>query len=162
MKKIALLIIIGVFVSFMLSCGGETKIKQEETHTEEAAITETEDIAITSEFDLEASISAGESIYTGKGLCQTCHQVNGQGVDGTFPPLASADFVLSDKNAVIKTSIYGTKEPVTVNDVEYPGGMMTPATGLIDEEIRDVVNYVLNSWGNEGGSVLTADVTAQR
>jgi nitrite reductase (NO-forming) len=113
------------------------------------------------DFDLEASMAAGKAIYEGKGTCMACHQLNGQGIPPTFPPLANADYLLEDKHRAIKQTMCGSKEPITVNGVTYPGGIMTVAD-LTDEEVRDVVNYILNSWGNDGGVVTSEDVKAQR
>ena len=35
-------------------------------------------------------------------------------------------------------------------------------TEMTDEEVRDVVNYILNSWGNDGGDVTLEDVEDER
>ena len=45
--------------------------------------------------------------------------------------------------------------------VEYPGGIMTNVE-LTDQEVMDVVNYILNSWGNAAGTVTLEDVAAAR
>jgi mono/diheme cytochrome c family protein len=37
---------------------------------------------------------------------------------------------------------------------------MMASQGLSNEDVKEVVNYVLNSWGNEGGEVTIADVEA--
>ncbi len=158
MKNLSILSIFLSLAVFIVSCGGETKTS--ENLTEETTSVPEENVA--ADFDLQVSIKAGEALYSGKGLCATCHQANGLGIEKTFPPLSGADFLLADKTRAIKTTMYGSKQSITVNGVAYPGGMMTPATSLSDEEIRDLVNYVLNSWGNNGGSVTTAEVTAQR
>jgi mono/diheme cytochrome c family protein len=157
MKKLSIFFVAGLFITFLAACGGEAKQTQDQT-----AVAENTTAESTPSFDLQASIKAGEAIYNGKGLCHTCHQANGLGIEKTFPPLAGSDFLLADKDRAIKTTIFGNKTGINVNGVDYPGGMMTPATALTDEEIRDVVNYSLNSWGNNGGSVTTAEVTAQR
>lgn len=111
--------------------------------------------------DLAASTKAGKAIYEGKGTCSVCHQLNGAGLPPTFPPLAGADYLLADKQRAVKQTMYGSKEPIKVNGVTYPGGIMTNVE-LTNEEVRDVVNYILNSWGNDGGTVTTKDVVAAR
>ena len=113
------------------------------------------------DFDAEASMAAGKAIYEGKGTCVVCHQATGLGLPPAFPPLAKADYLLADKERAIRQTMYGSKEPITVNGNTYPGGIMT-VVELTDEEVRDVVNYILNSWGNEAGYVSTEDVKAQR
>jgi len=107
------------------------------------------------------SIAAGKAIYEGKGTCSVCHQVTGLGLPPTFPPLAKADYLLADRKRAIKQTMYGAKEPIVVNGNTYPGGMMV-IPPLTDEEVRDVVNYILNSWGNKGGAVTIEEVKAAR
>ncbi|MCF8364370.1 MAG: cytochrome c [Bacteroidales bacterium] len=111
--------------------------------------------------DLNSSYSKGKAIFEGKGTCSVCHQLNGAGLPPAFPPLAKADYLLADKNRAIRQTMYGSKEPITVNGQTYPGGVMT-ITNLSDEEVKDVVNYILNSWGNDGGTVTLEEVKAQR
>lgn len=113
------------------------------------------------DLDLDASIAAGKIIYEGKGTCAVCHQLTGVGLPPAFPPLAGADYLLADKDRAIKQTMYGAKEPIVVNGVTYPGGMMS-VVEMTDEEVRDVVNYILNSWGNKGGEVTLEEVKAQR
>ena len=107
------------------------------------------------------SLEAGKAIYNGKGNCFACHQPTGVGVPGVFPPLAKSDFLLADKKRAIVQTIYGSKKPIKVNGLDYPGSIMTNVV-MTDQEVVDVVNYVLNSWGNKGGVVTLAEVKAVR
>ena len=118
-------------------------------------------ITLQEQIDLNDPMIKGKAIYEGAGLCSVCHQVNGEGLPPAFPPLANADYLLADKNRAIHQTMYGSKEPIVVNGVTYPGGVMTPAN-LTDEEVMLVVNYILNSWGNDGGTVTIEEVAAQR
>lgn len=154
MKKLTILLTV-LSVIFLASCGGggETK-KADDT---KAAKEEVMDENVAPELDL----SAGEAIYGGKGLCATCHQKNGEGLAPAFPPLAGSDYLLADIDRAIHQAMYGSKEPITVNGVEYPGGIMT-VVEMTDQEVMDVVNYILNSWGNNGGTVTLDEVAAQR
>jgi nitrite reductase (NO-forming) len=111
--------------------------------------------------DLNSPMMKGKAIYEGKGLCHVCHQISGEGLPPAFPPLANADYLLEDKYRAIRQAMYGSKEPITVNGVTYPGGVMT-VVELTDEEVMNVVNYILNSWGNDGGTVTLEEVKAQR
>jgi mono/diheme cytochrome c family protein len=107
------------------------------------------------------SLAAGKAIYEGKGTCSVCHQITGTGLPPTFPPLAKADYLLADAKRAIRQTMFGSKSPITVNGSTYPGGLMT-VIPLSDQEVVDVVNYILNSWGNEGGTVTLDDVKAER
>ncbi len=113
------------------------------------------------ELDLDASIEAGKLVYEGKGTCAICHLATGMGLPPAFPPLAEADYLLADVQRAVKQTMYGSKTPITVNGTTYPGSVMT-LTEMTDEEVRDVVNYILNSWGNDGGDVTLEDVEDER
>lgn len=98
--------------------------------------------------------AAGEKIYTS--LCISCHQKNGEGVVGAFPPLANSDYLLSDINRSIDIVKNGMQGEIVVNGQTYNGIMANQ--GLTDEEVRDVTNYILNAWGNKGGEVSLDEV----
>ena len=99
---------------------------------------------------------AGEAAYLAN--CAACHQPTGAGLPGAFPPLAKSDF-LSDKTAVINAVIKGLSGKLTVNGVAYNNAM--PAMSyLSDSDIANILSYIYQSWGNNGGSV-TADQVAK-
>jgi len=94
---------------------------------------------------LEKSISDGKEVY--QIFCTQCHLDNGKGVSGTFPPLAKSDYLQNNIEASIRGIKYGQRGKITVNGIEYDGIMSMQ--GLDDEEVADVMNYILNSWGNK-------------
>jgi mono/diheme cytochrome c family protein len=53
----------------------------------------------------------------------------------------------------IRSVKYGQKGKIKVNGIEYNGTM--PLPGLKDEEIVDVMNYIMNSWGNKSDKSVT-------
>lgn len=99
---------------------------------------------------LEQSIADGKEIYTD--FCLQCHMAKGEGVKGAFPPLAKSDY-LNDIDKSIHAIKYGLKGPIKVNGVSYNGNMINQ--GLGEEEISDVMNYILNSWGNSSAVIIT-------
>jgi mono/diheme cytochrome c family protein len=92
---------------------------------------------------LEESYERGKLLYDD--FCVRCHLPNGLGEYGLVPPLASADF-LEDIKATVHSIKYGIHGPIIVNGVEY-NGSMSPM-GLDDDEVADVTNFIVNSWGN--------------
>ncbi len=93
--------------------------------------------------------------------CVACHQLNGEGTRGVFPPLAGSDFLLADKERSIGIVLQGLSGQIVVNGAEYNGVM--PAPGVPDDEkVADVLTFVRNSWGNRGGPVTVAEVQAVR
>jgi nitrite reductase (NO-forming)/hydroxylamine reductase len=108
---------------------------------------------------LEARMQKGEALYVAH--CAGCHQANGQGLAGAFPPLAGSDYLLADRARAIMTVIAGLSGPITVNGKEYAAAM--PAMGhLADPDIADIVTYTLNAWGNDGGPVTAEEVADRR
>lgn len=105
---------------------------------------------------LEQSIADGEEIYND--FCIQCHLNTGEGVSGVFPPLAKSDFLVNNIEISIKGLKYGMSGPIVVNGEEYDGVMGDQ--GLGDDEIADVLNYILNSWGNQYNEIITLEQVA--
>jgi nitrite reductase (NO-forming)/hydroxylamine reductase len=105
-------------------------------------------------------MAAGQKVYEAQ--CQACHQPNGQGMTGAFPPLATSDYLLADKKRAIAIVLHGKQGPITVNKQQYDAVMPPMGAAMSDEDIANVVTYVLNSWGNKGGVATVAEVKALR
>jgi len=99
------------------------------------------------------SIEAGAEIY--QDFCVQCHLPSGVGVSGVFPPLKDSDFLRNNIDISIAGLKYGLKGKIVVNDEEYNGIMASQ--GLDNEEIADVMNYILNSWGNSYTGQITTE-----
>ena len=104
-------------------------------------------------------IAAGKQLFTG--TCSVCHQTTGEGLPGVFPPLAKSDYLLKDINHTISIPLHGLTGKVTVNGQEYDS-VMPPMSQLNDDEVANILTYVLNSWGNPGGQVSKKDVSEVR
>lgn len=118
---------------------------------------------------LDTQIASGKEIYMkaapGGGLCFTCHQPTGEGLAGQFPPLAGSDWVLGDKERLIKISIYGLMGEIEVNGIKYNNVMAPPGIppgSLTDQQIADVLTYIRNDWGNSASAVTSLEVSAVR
>jgi nitrite reductase (NO-forming) / hydroxylamine reductase len=104
-------------------------------------------------------VKAGEKAY--QAACMACHQPDGKGMPGAFPPLADSDYLAADTERAIRVVLHGLTGPVTVNGVEY-NSVMPPMTQLSDTDVADALTYAMNSWGNRLGSVSAAQVAAIR
>lgn len=104
-------------------------------------------------------IVAGEEAYNTH--CAVCHQVDGTGLPGAFPPLAGADYLLEDPERAIDIVLHGMSGPVRVSGELY-NAVMPPMAYLSDEDVAAAVTYALNAWGNEGGEVTPDQVAARR
>ena len=118
---------------------------------------------------LQDQIDAGKEVYmkaaAGGGMCFSCHQPNGQGLAGQFPPLAGSDWVLGDKNRLIKISMYGLMGEIEVNGIKYNNVMAPPGIppgSLTDEQIANVLTYIRNDWGNSASAVSVDEVATVR
>ena len=100
-------------------------------------------------------LAAGKQVYAQ--TCAACHQATGSGVPGAFPPLAKSDFLNSNHFRAIDIVLHGHTGPITVNGGHF-GSVAMPPQSLSDQQIADVLTYVLNSWGNGGGVVTEAQV----
>lgn len=109
-------------------------------------------------FDLKASIERGKDLYTT--YCMACHMDEGQGLEGVYPPLAKADYLMADTKRSIQQVLYGANVEMKVNGKTYNTEMLP--IDLKDEEASDVLNYVRNSFGNKGKPVKPEDVKAVR
>jgi nitrite reductase (NO-forming) len=107
----------------------------------------------------EQQIKAGEVLY--KGTCSVCHQDTGQGLPNVFPPLAKSDYLLKDPKRAIGVVVNGLSGPVTVSGAQF-NSVMPPMSQLNDDEVANILTYVLNSWGNDGGVVSTEQVKQVR
>lgn len=103
-------------------------------------------------------IEMGAAVF--KRNCVACHQAEGQGVKGAFPPLAGSDFLNQNPEKAISAVTNGLTGEITVNGAKYNNVM--PKLGLSDEDIANVMTYVFNNWKNKGNEVTPAQVAELR
>lgn len=94
---------------------------------------------------LEDQVRLGKNVYQQN--CAACHQANGKGIPGAFPPLAGADYFNADWKRAIDVVKNGKSGAITVNGTPYNGVM--PSLGMSEEDIANVLTYVSHSWGNK-------------
>ncbi len=104
---------------------------------------------------VEDQVKAGGALFNG--TCSVCHQSNGEGLPNVFPPLAKSDLIAADPKRPIAILLNGLSGSVTVNGTAY-NSVMPPMSQLNDDEVANIITYVLNSWGNPGGRITAADV----
>ena len=127
-----------LIVGYLLIVGGTTALLYQEKTKEE-------------------SIVAGEEIY--QDFCLQCHLTTGAGVSGVFPPLKDSDYLMNNIDKSIAGIKFGLKGEIVVNDEIYDGVMVKQ--GLDDEEIADVMNYILNQWGNSYDAQITTQQVSE-
>lgn len=131
----------------LISCNSSEKKKDSANNTYTSSSNQTE---------LQQSMERGGLVYTD--FCMVCHLANGKGVPNAFPPLAGSDWLIEKRTESIHSVKYGQQGEIKVNGVTY-NGVMAPM-GLSDEEVADVMNYIMNSWGNTQEKMVTPEEVA--
>lgn len=101
------------------------------------------------------NIADGEKMYMQ--TCAACHQANGKGLAGAFPPLAGSPIV-NDKDPDFMVRVILQGYDARTEYAQMPGF----ATQLTDEEISAIANHERTSWGNNAPAVSTEDVAKIR
>lgn len=100
----------------------------------------------------------GAEIYQTR--CLSCHQANGGGVPGVFPPLVDTDWVTGDEEVLIRIVLNGMTGEMEVNGMAYSGAMPPWGSFLNDAEVADLLTYIRTEWSNDA-SVVTAETVAE-
>ncbi len=96
----------------------------------------------------------GAKIY--RNQCAQCHQADGGGVAGVYPPLDGSKWVTGNEQRLARILINGLNGPVEVKGNTYNGNM--PAFGpnglnLRSRDIAAVLTYIRQEWSNAGADV---------
>ncbi len=103
----------------------------------------------------------GKEIY-GR-TCVPCHQPNGAGVAGQFPPLAGSEWVLAPKpDRLSRIVLNGLQGPITVSGTDWNNAMVPWRDVLNDAEVAAVLTYIRNEWGNKAAPVNADSVKQVR
>jgi mono/diheme cytochrome c family protein len=107
-----------------------------------------------------AQVDAGKKVYMG--LCIACHQVNGAGLPGAFPPLTNSPYVAGSPERFAAIILKGNTGPFTVDGKPFNVPMPPQESVLDDTKIADVMTFVRSTFGNSAGPVTPAVVAAAR
>ncbi|HER35745.1 MAG: cytochrome c oxidase subunit II [Halothiobacillaceae bacterium] len=95
---------------------------------------------------METAMAQGKKLYAS--ACASCHQANGQGIEGTFPALDGGKITTGPVKGHMDIVIHGSeKNPV----MQAYGGQLS------DREIAAVVTYERNAWSNDTGDLVTPE-----
>lgn len=96
----------------------------------------------------------GAKIYAT--YCANCHQQDGKGLASLYPPLAGSDYLMENLQRAACIIKNGQSNEIVVNGVTY--NQMMPANPITNLEVAEVLTFIANAWGNEGGLVGVKDV----
>src|ERR1700724_4467437 len=103
----------------------------------------------------------GKKVFSAN--CQTCHQANGEGVAGQYPPLAGSEFTTGGSQRPAMIVMKGLQGPVTVKGQKFGTAVMQPwDKTLTDQKIADVLTYERSEWGNNASPVTAEQIAALR
>jgi mono/diheme cytochrome c family protein len=103
--------------------------------------------------------AVGKALFSAN--CITCHQANGQGIPGQYPPLVGSEIVLGPAlNHTIAIVLKGLQGPVTVEGRPFNNSMQAWEDQYTDQQIASILTYERSDWGNNGAPV-TADMVKQ-
>lgn len=108
-----------------------------------------------------AGATSGEALYV---RCSACHQANGMGVPGAFPPLAVSEWVNGPASRPIAILLHGLQGEITVKGATYNSAMMPYGTSvpMSDDEVAAVLTYVRSTFGNSAPPVSASEVAKVR
>ncbi len=111
---------------------------------------------------LERKVDSGKKVFAVR--CASCHQANGQGIAGQYPPLAGSKWVTSDPGLITNIILKGLKGEIIVKGETYgtSAAVNMAAVPISDREIANVTTYVRQAWGNEAPEILESEVSAFR
>ena len=107
-------------------------------------------------------IAVGESLYVN---CAACHQANGLGTPGQFPPLAGSEWVTAPNPArMIRIILHGPTGPFKIKGEDWnPSAAMPPfGSAFSDQQVAGIISFVRQSWGNNAPAVKPEQVKAVR
>lgn len=108
---------------------------------------------------LNGQFAGGEKIY--HTYCVTCHQPNGEGAPGRFPPIAGTDWVTGDKERLIKIILNGLEGNIKVKGEVYDS-VMPQHSFLSDKEVAEVLTFIRTNFENNAGAIRTEEVREVR
>jgi mono/diheme cytochrome c family protein len=107
------------------------------------------------------SAERGQKIFLAN--CQTCHQANGLGVPGQYPPLAGSEFTTGGSRRAAMIVLKGLQGPVTVKGQKFGTAVMQPwDKTLTDKKIADVLTYERSAWRNNASPVTAEQIAGLR
>ena len=93
--------------------------------------------------------------------CAPCHQRDGKGAEGRFPPLTDAAWIAGNKEKLIQTVLFGMSGNVQVGGETF-NNIMPSFSYLDNKTIAGILSYVRQNFGNEAEEIVADDIAAVR
>lgn len=102
----------------------------------------------------------GDMVFAG--VCQACHQADGKGVEGKYPPLAGSEWLTQDAFTPARIVLFGLEGEIRVKGNGFNNKMPEFQDKLSNEEIAAALSFARSSFGNKGAAVVPAQVDSVR
>jgi mono/diheme cytochrome c family protein len=103
----------------------------------------------------------GRRVYVNN--CQVCHQADGEGLAGHYPPVAASEWVLAgNPDRLVRILLDGVSGPMSVRGRQYNNVMPAWHAVLNDQQIAAVLTYIRQEWGNTADAVSADEVQSIR
>jgi mono/diheme cytochrome c family protein len=94
---------------------------------------------------IDTWLAGGKKVYA---TCQACHQADGNGQPGLFPPLRNSEYVSESTERLSVALLHGVTGPITVNGNTYNSAMQGWGAQLDDQKLAQVMTYIRNSFAD--------------
>jgi len=111
--------------------------------------------------DLMVAASRGRGAEIYMTYCAACHQAQGGGVPGEFPPLTKSAWVMGDKGRLIRSVLHGMRGPIMRQGQRYDE-IMPGHAFLEDEDMAALLTYMRSSFENTADPVHESEVLLVR
>ncbi len=109
---------------------------------------------------IDDPVAAGQAVF--EKHCVACHQGNGLGIAGAFPPVIGSEWVTGEAEVLVRILLHGMQGPVMVAGAPYNGAMPAWRDVLQDPELAALATYLRQWDSNDASPVDAATVSALR
>ena len=139
----------------LISCSGDSSKKKAKPLDTANILRETQPHKKSAK---KTAFHPGQAVYNE--YCLACHQSDGSGIAGMYPPLSQNQYILN-KDKLIDVVLNGMSGKIEVNGDIY-NNFMVPHSHLSDEELANVISYVRSNFGNDLEPVTKEEIAAFR
>lgn len=109
----------------------------------------------------KAAVTAAGAGGAYETVCQACHQADGKGLTGAFPPLAGSSWITQDPETPVRIVLLGLSGEIEVAGTKF-NAVMPPPPGMTDEKIAEAISHARTSFGNSASKIDAAFVKQVR
>ncbi len=94
--------------------------------------------------------------------CASCHQANGAGLPGVFPPLTASEWINGNPKTLARILLLGINGEMKLAGTTFNGTMPAFSATLSDAEIAAVATHIRANFGNHADALTADQVKSER